>query len=127
MLDNANAQGTVDVHPPQTRPGSSAGDQTLDLARHALVDKAYFAQSWEGRSPAVDVAVMADINKRALNIHYGETFRQNRHSAGNARSYITKDGFTAMHRASAATNYAGEDWSQCVNDDNPSSRRAPAK
>ncbi|MFC0696067.1 hypothetical protein [Paraburkholderia humisilvae] len=91
--------------------------QVQDLARKALVDRAYREQAREQRAPAVDVAVIADINKRALNIRYDRTFEQNGHSGSSG--YITKDGFTAAQKIYVEKKYADEDWRRRVNDDNP--------
>jgi hypothetical protein len=91
----------------------------MDLARTALVDKAYAEQAREQRAPAIDVAVMADINKRALNVRYSQTFEQKGLSANGSSCYITKTGFTEFQQVYVEKKYANVDWSPLVNNDNP--------
>jgi hypothetical protein len=106
------------VSPDLGAQSRASSHHRADLARKALVDKAYEVQAQEERAPAIDVAVMADINKQALDMRYDQTFRKNGHS-GCAGNYITRAGFTALQKAYAEKKYTNEDWCGLVNDENP--------
>jgi hypothetical protein len=105
--------------PPSPGPAPSSSGQASDLARKALVDHARSAQAREQRAPAIDVAVIADINKRALNLRYARTFEQSGLSGSSSGTYITRAGLTATQTGYAEKTYANEVWSRLVNDANP--------
>ncbi|CAB3775011.1 hypothetical protein LMG29542_08393 [Paraburkholderia humisilvae] len=109
----------LDALSPCPRPDPSSSGQSCDLARKALVDHAHSQQALEQWAPAFDVAVMADIQRRALNLRYARTFEQNHLSPLTSGTYITRAGFTASQQVYAEQKYANEDWSRLVNDDNP--------
>jgi hypothetical protein len=111
--------GALAALPPSPQPGPSSSGQTADPARKALVNRAYSEQAKEGRARAIDVAVMADIDKRAVNLRYYQTFAQNGFNGNTSGTYITRAGFTATQAVYVEKAYANEDWSRLVNDDNP--------
>ncbi|MFC0695941.1 hypothetical protein [Paraburkholderia humisilvae] len=81
------------------------------------MDKAYSEQKREQRAPGVDVAVIADFEKKTRGVPYKLTIPLYGHSGMGA--YLSNRRLTEFHEASSHRFYGTEEWSRVVNDDTP--------